>query len=150
MRTRSYAHTLICLHAHTFIRSYAHTFIRSYAHTLIRSYAHTLIHSYAHTLIHSYTHTLIHSYTHTLIHTYTHVHTHVHTRTHTREHSHNCPTLGIFILLISLLIAIDWNFKELHHEVIINHHILRWCEWGLLVFCKQTPFQLAAIGTLNL
>ena len=46
--------------------------------------------------------------------------------------------------------AIDWNFKELHHEVIINHHILRWCEWGLLVFCKQTSFQLAAIGTLNL
>ena len=23
-------------------------------------------------------------------------------------------------------------------------------EWGLLVFCKQTPFQLAAIGTLNI
>ena len=22
-------------------------------------------------------------------------------------------------------------------------------EWGLLVFCKQTPFQLAAIGTLT-
>ena len=29
-----------------------------------------------------------------------------------------------------------------------NHHILRWYEWGLLVFCKQTPFQLAAIGIL--
>ena len=30
-----------------------------------------------------------------------------------------------------------------------NHHIWRWYEWGLLVFCKQTPFQLATIGTLN-
>ena len=27
--------------------------------------------------------------------------------------------------------------------------MLRWYEWGLLVFCKQTPFQLAAIGTLT-
>ena len=23
-----------------------------------------------------------------------------------------------------------------------NHHILRWYEWDLLVFCKQTPFLL--------
>ena len=30
-----------------------------------------------------------------------------------------------------------------------NCHILRWYEWDLLVFCKQTPFQLGAIGTLN-
>ena len=28
----------------------------------------------------------------------------------------------------------------------INSHILRWYEWDLLVFCKQTPLQLAAIG----
>ena len=26
-------------------------------------------------------------------------------------------------------------------------HILRWYEWDLLVFCKQTPLKLAAIGT---
>ena len=30
-----------------------------------------------------------------------------------------------------------------------NRHILRWYEWDLLVFCKQTPLQLAPIGTLN-
>ena len=30
-----------------------------------------------------------------------------------------------------------------------NHHILRWYEWGLLVFCKQKLFQLAAIVTLK-
>ena len=27
-------------------------------------------------------------------------------------------------------------------------NILRWYEWDLLVFCKQTSLQLAAIGTL--
>ena len=48
-------------------------------------------------------------------------------------------------------IAIDWNFYELHFSIgHNNHHILRWYEWGLLVFCKQTPFQLAAIGPLKL
>ena len=30
-----------------------------------------------------------------------------------------------------------------------NCHSLRWYEWDLLVFCKQTPFQLGAIGTLT-
>ena len=30
-----------------------------------------------------------------------------------------------------------------------NWHILRWYKWDLLVFCKQTPLQLAAIGTLR-
>ena len=30
-----------------------------------------------------------------------------------------------------------------------NRHILRWYEWDLLLFCKQTPLQLAAIGTLK-
>ena len=34
-------------------------------------------------------------------------------------------------------------------ESLNNHHILRWYERGLLVFCKQTPFHLAAIGTLK-
>ena len=28
------------------------------------------------------------------------------------------------------------NYLQTHN----NHHILRWYEWGLLVFCKQTPF----------
>ena len=30
-----------------------------------------------------------------------------------------------------------------------NCHILRWCEWDLLVFCKQTFLELGAIGTLK-
>ena len=30
-----------------------------------------------------------------------------------------------------------------------NYYILRWYEWDLLVFCKQTPFYLGAIGTLK-
>ena len=30
-----------------------------------------------------------------------------------------------------------------------NRHILRWYEWDLLVFCKQTTLQLAAFGTLR-
>ena len=29
-------------------------------------------------------------------------------------------------------------------------YILRWYEWDLLVFCKQTSFYMAAIGTLRL
>ena len=40
------------------------------------------------------------------------------------------------------LIAIDWNFYN-------NHHILRWYEWDLHVFCKQTCLQLAAIWDFN-
>ena len=35
------------------------------------------------------------------------------------------------------------------HKVIKKCHILRWYDWDLLVFCKQTPSNLAAIGTLN-
>ena len=31
----------------------------------------------------------------------------------------------------------------------MNRHIVRWYEWDLLVFCKQTSFQKAAIETLN-
>ena len=30
-----------------------------------------------------------------------------------------------------------------------GRNILRRYEWDLLVFCKQTPFELAAIGTLR-
>ena len=31
-----------------------------------------------------------------------------------------------------------------------NHHILRWYEWDLLVFCKQRSLQLAAIRTFSI
>ena len=41
-----------------------------------------------------------------------------------------------------------FNFQNYFH-CHNNRHILRLYEWDLLVFCKQTPFQLAAIGTLN-
>ena len=52
----------------------------------------------------------------------------------------------------SFLLPLTGTFKNCtitYPESHNNHHILRWYEWDLLVFCKQTPFQLAAIGTLS-
>ena len=87
------------LHVHTLTRSYAHTLtlIHAYTHTFIRSYVHTHIHTHVHA--HTRTHTYTHTYTHTHTHTHTRTRARTHARTHAREHSHNCPTLGIIILL---------------------------------------------------
>ena len=42
------------------------------------------------------------------------------------------------------------NFKNctITYPLKHNKHTLRWFEWDLLVFCKQTPFKLGTIGTL--
>ena len=45
-----------------------------------------------------------------------------------------------YLIFKILLIAIDWNCTITYPKSHKYCHTLRWFEWGLLVFCKQTPF----------
>ena len=48
-----------------------------------------------------------------------------------------------YLFLKSFELHLTGTFKNLTITYPQSHnsgHILRWYEWGLLVFCKQTPF----------